>query len=231
MRGDGPFWCRRPPQSELAKPIEQRYNPFDELFGHNGYQPIQFLVRWTRKSGKVVAEPRDPSTIEVDRDASLYGSRLRGALLSGADLGGVRAEGADLRDAVLTSAKMYGAWLRHASLIRADLRGADLKAACLAHASLRGADLGGADLTEAVLHGTDLTGANLAGAKLCSTVFAECETLHEAEGLGGVEFTGPSSVDQAALRACGARLPAAFLRGVGHTDADDHLSGSPRTTE
>ncbi len=84
-------------------------------------------------------------------DVDLRRANLRGASLTGADLGSVNLFRADLRNADLTDTNLEGV-----TLFRADLTNADLT----------GADLTDADLNFATLTGADLTGANLTGANL-----------------------------------------------------------------
>jgi uncharacterized protein YjbI with pentapeptide repeats len=159
------------------------------------------------------ADFRESSCIHT----SFYSTHLQRADLSGARLWGMDGEGADLRHAILNSAQMYLACLRHAAISDAELREADLKAVYLAYANLHRADLRGANFEQAVFHKTGLKGAQMAGAKLCSTIFADCTTLHKAEGLAEIEHLGPSSLDHQTLRACAPHLPDVFLRGTGYT--------------
>ena len=104
---------------------------------------------------------------------------LRGADLSGRNLGGLDLGGADLREtdftgsslwgANLADADLRGACLQYALARQADLRGASLSEADLMDANLYGADLEGAYLKDANANGSVLTGANLDGADLDGT--------------------------------------------------------------
>jgi WD40 repeat protein len=89
----------------------------------------------------------------------LSGADLRGADLSGCDLGGAALRGADLRGARLDSAVLYGADLNRAWLDGARLLGADLRAAVLAGTRWRRAALVGARFDEGALAGRDTFGA------------------------------------------------------------------------
>jgi hypothetical protein len=66
-------------------------------------------------------------------------------------------------------------------------------------------ELEGADLRDAIFYRTALTG---------------CADLHRALGLESVAHRGGSALDVATLRAGVARLPDAFLAGVGLTRAE-----------
>jgi uncharacterized protein YjbI with pentapeptide repeats len=125
----------------------------------------------------------------------------------------------------LENANLMGEYLIHADLANANLTAAkmsfaNLSLATLAGASLRGANLRGANLTEADLSGTDLTGVNLTGATFSLTVLSNCQNLHKAVGLTEVQHPGPSSLDEATLRASVAHLPDVFLRGAGYTRSE-----------
>jgi hypothetical protein len=67
-----------------------------------------------------------------------------------------------------------------------------------------------------------MTQTNLAGACFAETFIADCQTLHEAFGLSAVKHLASSSLDVRTLRACAARLPDAFLQGVGYTPEEIH---------
>lgn len=66
---------------------------------------------------------------------------------------------------------------------------------------------------------TVLADADLTGACFGRTLVAGCADLADARGLGLVVHHGPSHIDLETLRAAGARLPAAFLEGIGATGA------------
>ena len=85
--------------------------------------------------------------------ATQAGADLRGAYLTGANLGGADLIGAYLTGAYLAGANLGGAYLTGAYLAGANLGGADLTGAYLTGADLTGAYLGGADLTGAYLTG------------------------------------------------------------------------------
>jgi hypothetical protein len=102
----------------------------------------------------IVVEPK-----EVERD-------LRGAPLSGADLGKANLSGADLLKVDLSGAYLRAANLSGANLWGANLSKAQLQSANLSKANLWGCNLSGADLTEADLSGTNLSETNFSGANL-----------------------------------------------------------------
>ena len=133
--------------------------------------------------------------------------------------------------------EVWNAWRQQAGEARvdlswADLRGADLSwavlveanlcGAYLAEANLRGAFLADANLTaafvgEALLHMTDLNGADLSGAYFTETFLSDID-LSGCKNLDATRHDGPSSIDIRTLQLSG-RLPLAFLRGVGLSDA------------
>jgi uncharacterized protein YjbI with pentapeptide repeats len=88
----------------------------------------------------------------------LWGARLEGAVLAGANL----------RKAVFAEADLRGA----------DLAGADLRDAVLGQADLREARLQGADLRGAILTRVNLEGAVLKDAKLQGMVLSDCNLTH-----------------------------------------------------
>jgi uncharacterized protein YjbI with pentapeptide repeats len=125
----------------------------------------------------------------------------------------------------LENANLMGEYLIHADLSNTNLSSAkmvfaNLSLANLTGSDLRGANLRGANLTEADLSGSDLTGVNLTGATFSLTVLSNCRNLHKAVGLAEVIHPGPSSLDEATLRASVAHLPDAFLRGAGYTRSE-----------
>jgi uncharacterized protein YjbI with pentapeptide repeats len=91
---------------------------------------------------------------------------LRGAHLTGADLGEVDLRGADLREADLRLAYLRGADLSEANLMGANLEGALLGRTNLRNAFLNNTNLMYADLTEADLTEAHLGEANLQRAQL-----------------------------------------------------------------
>ena len=104
------------------------------------------------------------SWLLINTDDEIFRPNLRGADLSGTNLGWADLNGAYLRRADLSGADLSGTNLGWTDLGGADLSGADLS----------GADLRGADLHGAYLSGTNLHGADLHGAKYKSkTIFPD----------------------------------------------------------
>ena len=91
--------------------------------------------------------------IALERENSwrlnLKNAKLKGAVLSGADLAHVVLEGASMPDVYLDRADLSEAVFENANLSRARLTGADLSRADLANAKLNEADLSDADLSQA----------------------------------------------------------------------------------
>jgi hypothetical protein len=71
-----------------------------------------------------------------------------------------------------------------------------------------------------------MAGAQMAGAILYETLIAHCADLHEAVGLDEVVHRGASAIDRATLARSAARLPEAFLLGVGY--ASDEVAALRR---
>ena len=137
-----------------------------------------------------------PNAVLDLRGAQLYQFDMRGADLAGADLSG-------------------------SNPIRADLRRANLQGADLSGAYLDGADLSGADLRGAKLAATKVSGANFTGATLSGTTFTGVN-LSDVKGLEAVRHAGPSFLDTLTFGTSAARLPEAFLLGIGykHTEIE-----------
>jgi uncharacterized protein YjbI with pentapeptide repeats len=139
----------------------------------------------------------DPPALQLDyldlRGALLTGADLGLANLSGSDLAGSGLQAADLRgsdlararlvEADLGAASLVGARLQEADLSRAGLAGADLETADLRRANLRGADLSGSRLTRADLRRANLGEANLERAELEGALLGEAN-LWQAKLLG-----------------------------------------------
>jgi hypothetical protein len=117
--------------------------------------------------------------------------------------------GADLSGANLGKAELTKAYLSGARLPRADLSGARLTRANLAQS----------DLVEARFIRVDLTEADLSEAKLGGTVFAD-SNLSGALGLENLDHRGPSHISIDILVLSAGKIPDAFLRGCGFSDAD-----------
>ncbi len=175
---------------------------------------------------------------EIRPGANLNGADLSGANLSGANLfqadliqcsmHGVNLGRAVLSEAILRRAFLTSADLRRAVLTTTDLLQADLGRADLRWSILRRADLGGVNLGEADLSGADLTFATFSNTNLDQAQFAEARMdgtmivgcdLSTALGLEEVEHLGPSSVGLDTIACSRGKLPPAFLRGVGLSDA------------
>lgn len=186
--------------------------------------------------------PRELSGADL-REAWLNGALLVDANLDNADLGLARLQRAnllraDIRDARLVQTDMDEANLSHVDFSRSDLRGADLngsnlfmanfsdanlRGANIVHADFTGADLSRTDLSKADLrgttfHGTNLEEANFSGAKIGQTLFDNCD-LSEVRGLDAVKHKGPSTIGVDTLYKSDAKIPEAFLRGIGLPEA------------
>jgi uncharacterized protein YjbI with pentapeptide repeats/GGDEF domain-containing protein len=155
--------------------------------------------------------PRDDSAENNTPQAS--DQSLRGADLSGRNLGSMNLSGADLRYAnlhrsnlfgmVLHGANLTGANLVDAGLSRADLGNANLTAANiggamlhlarLENATLNNANLGGVQMKRAVLRGASADGADWSNADLHKSDFSNARLrsarLSDAQ-LGSVNFEG-----------------------------------------
>ena len=175
------------------------------------------------------------NTIKVD---------LSGAVLSGVDLGGVdfrdtRLTRVDFRGANLQGARLSMANLSRATLIGASLNRANLKETRLTEAIITDADLRDADLSGAYLHQTVLATINLTGAYLYKAYFSEAylnksrftnaalayttlgsTDLSLAIDLEKTSHHGPSTIGMDTIYKSNGKIPEAFLRGCGLSDAD-----------
>lgn len=178
------------------------------------------------------------------REANLSQADLTKANLNGANLGGAFAKDANLNQANLLAADLRNADLRHsnlsdanltvANLSEVDVSGADLTRSNLTNAYLSGARLRRADLSRARLTRTnlsksdlvearlieaDLANANITEARLGLTVFADSD-LSRVTGLESIDHYGPSYISFNTLMLSAGKIPEAFLRGCGLSDAD-----------
>jgi hypothetical protein len=157
-------------------------------------------------------------------DADLHGADLQEADLRRADLSAANlretdAQGANFHETRLISANLSGANMTSALLSYARLRDADLRKTVLSSAILYRADLRRANLAESMLNQTDLGGANLrgadvTGAMIAGTTFGNCD-LRETIGLDTIRHISPSTIDLISVFQFQARIPVAFLRGLG----------------
>lgn len=177
-----------------------------------------------KETGEVLYRVKSSAPAKADE---LPGDKWHGSILTRIDLRGVNLRGAELSFSNLFGADLAGADLSEAeigvcNLRVANLQGANLSSASLVdadlfHTNLRKTDLRGATLYKTILRNVNLSSANLRMAMMGSTIFADCQNLHEAVGLDEVDHRGSSSLDAATLRACIHGLPDVFLEGVGYT--------------
>lgn len=181
------------------------------------------------------ADLREANLREADlTKANLNGASLNGAFVSEANLRQANLLAASLRNANFSYANIRDANLMVANLDGADLSGADLSKTNLTKAhlsgiSLRRADLSGARLTRTDLTssnlvgarfvGSDLIGTNFSGARVGNTVFVNSD-LSEAIGLESLDHRGPSHISIDTFVLSEGKIPEAFLRGCGLSDAD-----------
>jgi|HubBroStandDraft_6_1064221.scaffolds.fasta_scaffold01333_4 uncharacterized protein YjbI with pentapeptide repeats len=147
---------------------------------------------------------------------------LRGANLSGADLGYANLQGASLVAVDLSGANLTAAKLVTADLFAADIRRANLKWADLYGANLRESNLSSADLSKAALHEADLcrsnlTGTNLSQAQVRAVNFGDTD-LSVASGLETIKHDGPSTIGIDTIYKSRGKIPEVFLRGCGVPD-------------
>jgi uncharacterized protein YjbI with pentapeptide repeats len=159
------------------------------------------------------ADLRAASLVETD----LTGAYLPQAFLVRAHLARARLSWARLPRAHLHGAYLHAAHLQAANLRRAYLIGTDLSGADLCGAALERADLQWANLQETILRDTRLQEANLHESVVGSTIFGHTH-LHGARGLETCRHQAPSRLDMETL-VCSGKLPAAFLRGCGWSEA------------
>ena len=178
---------------------------------------------------------QENSTTKVD----LSGAVLSGKNLTGIDFRDAHLTRADFREANLQGARLTLANLSRAALIGASLNRANLKETRLAHTIVMNADLRDADLSSAYLHKTvlattDLTGAYLYKAhfsevylnnsKFANSAFADttlgASDLSLAIDLEKTNHHGPSTVGLDTIHKSKGKIPEAFLRGCGLSDAD-----------
>lgn len=122
--------------------------------------------------------------------------------------------GVDLREAKLASINLSGAKLSQAHFHRADLSRANLGGADLAEADLRDANIVGANL-----RGTNLRQAVFSNAVMFDTIIGNVD-LSNAVGLEDVQHIGPSTISVETFALSKGKIPPAFLRGCGLSDAD-----------
>ena len=146
--------------------------------------------------------------------ANLLAANLRNANLSRANMGD-----ANLMVANLGGSDLSGAILSKTNLTRAQLSGVTLRRADLSGARLTGAQLTKSNLMEARFVGTDLIGTNFSEARMGSTVFANSD-LSLVTGLERVDHRGPSHLSIDTVILSEGKIPEAFLRGCGLSDAD-----------
>ena len=166
--------------------------------------------------------------------ANLNGASLSGAFVKGANLSQANLLAANLRNANFSHANFSDANLMVTNLGKADLSGVNLSKTNLTKArlsgvSLRRADLSGtrltktnltkSDLTEAKFIGADLSGTDFSETRMGITVFANSD-LSKAIGLESVDHRGPSHISIDTFILSEGKIPEAFLRGCGLSDAD-----------
>ncbi|MEO5886672.1 MAG: toll/interleukin-1 receptor domain-containing protein [Anaerolineales bacterium] len=175
------------------------------------------------------------NTIKVDLSSAV----LSGTDLSGVDFREARLTRVDFRKANLQGARLSLANLSRATLIGVSLHRASLKETRLTETIIIDADLHDADLSGAYLHQTVLARTNLSGAYLYRAHFSEAY-LSEAKLTNAVlayttlassdlslaidlEKTGhhaPSTIGMDTIYKSKGKIPEAFLRGCGLSDAD-----------
>jgi uncharacterized protein YjbI with pentapeptide repeats len=178
------------------------------------------------------------------REANLGQTDLTKANLNGAKLNSAYGKEANLSQANLLAASLRNANFSHANfshvnLMVATLSGADLSEVNLSGSNLTKAHLSGvrllrADLSEATLTRTNLTKSNLLEAKFIktdlmaaifleasvgNTVFANSD-LGQVIGLDRLVHRAPSHISTDTFILSEGKLPDAFLRGCGLSDAD-----------
>ena len=178
---------------------------------------------------------QDNSSSKVD----LSGADLSGMNLTGIDLRDARLTRVDFRESNLQKARLSLANLSRATFIGASLNQANLKETRLSSAILINADLRDADLTSAYLHKTILAKSDLSGAYLYKAHFSEvylnesrftnaafadttigASDLSLAVELEKAHHHGPSTIGLDTIQKSKGKIPEAFLRGCGLSDAD-----------
>lgn len=148
---------------------------------------------------------------------------LNGANLSGSDLSETIFREADLTKANLSFAKLHKAILCGTNLSKANLRGANLSESNLGGANLREANFSGADLSGANLSGANLSETNFVEAIIGHTIFGNTD-LSQTDGLETISHRNPSTIGVDTLQLSKGKIPEAFLRGCGLSDADIEYS-------
>ncbi len=144
------------------------------------------------------------------------------------------ADAAHARKLTTESVDAWNAWRRDNDIARVDLSGMDLRGWIL-----DGVDLSGADLTDADLRGAGLRGSSLVDARLIRarleyatlaesrvgrTVFADVD-LSSVVGLDTTTHESPSTVGLDTVERSRGRIPVAFLRGAGCSEATVKQAG------
>ena len=119
------------------------------------------------------------------RNLDLSEKNLKGTILTGADLASANLSGVDLSGKDLTGTNLSGVDLSGTDLTGTNLRGSNLAKANLTGVDLSGKDLTGTNLSGVDLSRTDLTGTTLVGANL------EYANLRNVD-LSGKNLTGAS---------------------------------------
>lgn len=178
------------------------------------------------------------------REANLNHTDLTKANLNGASLTSAFAREANLNQANLLAANLRSANFRNANfqganLVVADLEGADLSGANLSTTNFTNADLSGIRLRQADLSGAkltrtnltqsilmeakfieaDLNGANFSHVSMGNTIFVQAN-LSKVIGLALVDHHSPSHISIDTIVLSEGKIPDAFLRGCGLSDAD-----------
>jgi uncharacterized protein YjbI with pentapeptide repeats len=183
-----------------------------------------------------------------DIDVDLRGSYVKQGHIWEGDFHEINLDGADLSGVDLKSIDLRGCDLSGAQLSEADLSNADLSGTHLGSTNFRQANLKGAKFSYATLLDADLRESNLAEAKFDSTTFAVVNLteahlsgadftraffgsvilgnndLCDVLGLEKVEHRSSSTVGTDTIQLSRGKIPKAFLRGCGLSDADVEYS-------
>ncbi len=178
----------------------------------------------TGESGKVIIRRNTTHEVLAAIDAkTLRGQDLSGTDLSGAAMYRIEFDSDPHRPLTIGNVLRRSVVLSHVSFAAANLSEAVFSDETLIAVNFQAANLRGAVFVRSHLVRTDFSGADLTGARMWNTSFSDCPTLHLANGLDSIEHHGPSSLDTRTHRVSVAKLPDAFLLGIGYTK--DEITG------